>query len=133
MKRGPSLPAIHARMKAILGRMPTDREISLGHHFGADRAAQMLRMDPSTPTWAVFTPQEMKADPTLAQAGTIGKLNSSVMGAVDPRMAEFGGAGNASPAPAKPADLSSLGTLAAGSPQPASAKADLSQLGTLAV
>lgn len=110
-----SLPDIKSDMKSVLGRDPTDQEAYLGHHYGAKRAARTLTMDPSTPVDAIFTPQEMAANPHFARAGTIGNLNGSVMGDVDKRMAKFGGP-NAPSRPAEPAtapapapDLSSFG------------------------
>jgi hypothetical protein len=118
-----SLPDIRATMKRYLGRDPTNEEVYLGHHYGAARAAQTLRMDPSTPVEAIFTPQEMAANPHFARAGTIGNLNASVMGDIDRRMARFGGS-EAPPSSAEPADLSSFGTAVASTP------ADLSSFGT---
>lgn len=113
-----SLPDIRRDMKSVLGRDVTDQEAYLGHHYGAKRAARTLTMDPSTPTDAIFTPQEMSLNPHFARAGTIGNLNGSVMGDVDKRMARFGGT-NAPSRPAEPAtapasapelaDLSSFG------------------------
>lgn len=93
-------------MRSVLGRDPTDPETYLGHHFGARRAARTLKMDPSTPVEAIFTPQEMAGNPHFARAATIGNLNSTVMGDIGQRMARFGGVG--APA-AEPADLSSFG------------------------
>lgn len=75
-------------------------------------------MDPSTPVDAIFTPQEMAANPHFARAGTIGNLNGSVMGDVDKRMAKFGGP-NAPSRPAEPATA----------PAPAPELADLSSFG----
>lgn len=103
-----SLPDIRSDMKSVLGRDPTDQEAYLGHHYGAKRAARTLKMDPSMPTDAIFTPQEMGSNPHFARAGTIGNLNGSVMGDIDKRMARFGGSPS-SPASTEPADLSSLG------------------------
>lgn len=97
-----SLPDIRSDMKSVLGRDPTDQEAYLGHHFGAKRAARTLRMDPSVTTDAIFTPQEMAVNPHFARAGTIGKLNASVMGDIEKRTARFGGAASP-PAPAEPA------------------------------
>lgn len=103
-----SLPDIRKSMRSVLGRDPTDQEVYLGHHFGATRAARTLRMDPSTPVDAIFTPQEMAGNPHFARAGTIGNLNETVMGDIGKRMARFGGAVTSS-APAEPADLSAYG------------------------
>lgn len=123
-----SLPDIRNDMKSVLGRDPTDQEAYLGHHFGARRAARTLGMDPSTPVEAVFTPQEMGLNPHFARAGTIGKLNDTVMGDVDKRMARFGGQPGGT---AEPADLSAMGTPVDGSdPATSRAQADLSSFGT---
>jgi hypothetical protein len=127
-----SLPDIRANMKKVLGRDPTNQEAYLGHHYGAGRAARTLTMDPSTPVEAVFTPQEMAGNPHFARAGTIGNLNSSVMGDVDKRMARFGGT-KMPPSSAEPADLSSFGETVetASAPQQAQPQvADLSSFGT---
>jgi hypothetical protein len=103
---GRFIPDVKKDMAGVLGRDATDQESYLGHHFGARRAARMLKMDPSTPVEALFTPQEMGLNPHFARAGTVGNLNSSVMGDIGKRMARFGGSG--APAPG-PADLSSFG------------------------
>lgn len=79
------------QMAGTLGRDPTDSEAYLGHHFGAKRAARMMKMDPSTPVSAVFTPYEMRLNPHFARAGTVGALNSSVTGDIDRRSQRFGG------------------------------------------
>lgn len=113
-----SIPDIKRDMKSVLGRDVTDQEAYLGHHYGAKRAARTLTMDPSTPTDAIFTPQEMSLNPHFARAGTIGNLNGSVMGDVDKRMARFGGT-NAPSRPAEPATA----------PASAPALADLSSFG----
>lgn len=89
-----------------LGRPITDSESYLSHHFGAARAARTLKMDPSMPNEAVFTPQEMSLNPHFARAGTIGNLNASVMGDIDKRTKRFGGQAS-SPAPAEPPTSSS--------------------------
>lgn len=101
-----SLHDIRSQMRSVLGRDPTDQEAYLGHHYGATRAARTLRMDPSTPVDAIFTPQEMAGNPHFARAGTIGNLNGSVMGDIEKRMARFGGAATAT---SEPADLSAYG------------------------
>lgn len=118
-----SLQDIRSDMSRVLGRDPTDEETYLGHHFGATRAARSLGMDPNTPVEAVFTPQEMALNPHFGRAGTIGNLNSSVIGDIDRRMARFGGDASA-PSSTEPADLSAYGDPVAGS-QPA----DLSSFG----
>lgn len=128
-----SLPDIRSDMKSVLGRDPTDQESYLGHHYGAKRAARTLSMDPSTPTDAVFTPQEMAANPHFAHAGTIGNLNASVMGDIGKRMDRFGGV--ISPRSTDLPDLSAFGeaadapvSTASAPPQPSSPP-DLSSFG----
>ena len=79
------------QMAGVLGRDPTDAEAYLGHHFGAKRAARMMKMDPATPVNSVFTPNEMRLNPHFARAGTVGALNSSVIADIDRRSAKFGG------------------------------------------
>lgn len=129
------IPDVKRDMSSVLGRDATDQESYLGHHFGARRAARMLKMDPSTPVDAVFTPQEMGENPHFARAGTVGNLNGSVMADIGKRMARFGG--DIAPVNAEPADLSSFGEPAetSGSTAEASSKgqrglADLSSFGT---
>lgn len=100
------IPDVKRDMGAVLGRDATDQESYLGHHFGARRAARMLKMDPSTPVDALFTPQEMGENPHFARAGTVGNLNASVMADIGKRMARFGGG---APRSTEPADLSSFG------------------------
>lgn len=129
-----SLPDIRNSMKSVLGRDPTDQETYLGHHFGPTRAARTLKMDPSTPVDAIFTPQEMRGNPHFARAGTIGNLNSSVMGDIGKRMARFGGDGAipADASTAEPADLSAYGEPVASSkdaPSITPSKEDLSSFG----
>jgi hypothetical protein len=102
------IPDVKSDMGSVLGRDVSDPESYLGHHFGAKRAARMLKMDPSTPVDAVFSPQEMGLNPHFARAGTVGNLNASVMGDIGQRMARFGGGSSASLS-AEPADLSSFG------------------------
>lgn len=130
-----SLPDIRSDMKSVLGRDPSDQEAYLGHHFGSKRAARMLKMAPSTPTDTVFTPQEMGLNPHFAHAGTVGKLNGSVMGDISRRMAGFG---KEPPGPApEPADLSGFGTpplrsaSSEDAPSMPAASSDLSSFGTL--
>lgn len=124
-----SLPDIRSSMRSVLGRDPTDQEVYLGHHFGATRAARTLKMDPSTPVDAIFTPQEMSLNPHFARAGTIGNLNETVMGDIGKRMARFGGSGSASTT-SEPADLSAYGNPVASSEGATSKQqADLSSFG----
>jgi hypothetical protein len=121
-----SLQDLRSGMRSTLGRDPSDPETYLGHHFGAQRAGRMLNMDPSTPVEAVFTPQEMSLNPHFARAGTVGRLNSSVMADIDARMARFGGAAQGT-SNSEPADLSSLGELVLQADRPPE---DLSSFGT---
>lgn len=79
-------------MSRVLGRDVTDEEGYLGHHFGATRAARMLKMDPATPVDQVFTPYERSINPHFDKAGTVGALNSSVLGDISRRKSKFGGA-----------------------------------------
>jgi hypothetical protein len=109
------IPMVRKEMSGVLGRETSDEESYLGHHFGGRRAARMLKMDPSTPVEAVFTPREMGENPHFARAGTVGNLNSSVMGDIGKRMARFGG--GLTPASTEPADLSSFGELVGASDQ----------------
>lgn len=78
-------------MARVLGRAPTDAEGYLGHHFGATRAARMMKMDPNTPVEQVFSPEEMRINPHFAKAGTIGALNSSVVADIGRRAQKYGG------------------------------------------
>lgn len=89
-----------AEMSRVLGRDPTDAEGYLGHHFGGGRAARMMKMDPATPVDSVFTREERRLNPHFDKAGTVGKLNSSVLADIGQRQAKFGGA---------PADYSEAG------------------------
>lgn len=116
---GRFLPDVKRDMASVLGRDPSDAESYLGHHFGARRAARLLKMAPDTPVGDVFTPGEMAINPHFGKAGTVGALNSSVMADIARRSAKFGGAGVAAggatqhPADSTPsassADLSSFG------------------------
>lgn len=103
------------QMAGVLGRDPTDAEAYLGHHFGAKRAARMMKMDPSTPVDAVFTPYEMRLNPHFARAGTVGALNSSVIADIDRRSAKFGGEAGSS----EPLDFAAFGDPAPDYLQPA--------------
>jgi hypothetical protein len=82
---------VQKEMAGPLGRDPTDAEGYLGHHFGGVRAGRMLRMDPSTPVQSVFTQREMAENPHFARAGTVGRLNSSILDDIQRRQAKFGG------------------------------------------
>lgn len=96
---------VKKQMAGTLGRDPTDAEAYLGHHFGAKRAARMMKMDPSTPVNNVFTPNEMRLNPHFARAGTVGALNSSVISDITRREGKYGGA---TVAPADPMDFSAF-------------------------
>jgi hypothetical protein len=85
-----------ARMSSLSGREVTDAEGYAGHHFGADRAARMLSMDPSTPVSQVFTPYERSINPHFDRAGTVGNLMASTTADIDQRRAKFGGTGDQS-------------------------------------
>lgn len=100
-------------MARVLGRDPTDAEGYAGHHFGSVRAARMMKMDPSTPVDAVFTPNEMQQNPHFAKAGSVGNLLSSVTADIGRRQAKFGG---------DVPDLAEFGTPVGG--------ADLAEFGT---
>lgn len=80
---------VKGEMSGVLGRDPTSAESYLGHHFGGERAAHMMRMDPRTPVNTVFTPQEMAANPHFARAETVGALNRSVMADIERRAKTF--------------------------------------------
>lgn len=124
-----------AQMAAKLGRAPTDAEAYLGHHFGAERAGRMMKMDPRTPVETVFTPYEMSINPHFAKAGTVGNLDGSVVNDIGRRARRFGGAelpnfanmGDAvddgGAGASAPPDLSSFGTPVGGGGTVASASA----------
>ena len=80
-------------MARKLGRDPTDAEGYLGHHFGSERAARMLQMNPNTPVSAVFSPYERSINPHFDRAGTVGNLNSSIVGDINRKQAKYGGRG----------------------------------------
>lgn len=105
-------------MARVLGRDPTDAEGYLGHHFGAVKAARMMRMDPNTPVDQVFSPYEMQGNPHIARAGTVGNLNASVMADINQRQTKFGGGGESQ-------DLSEFGTLANEQPSNGPAKINM--------
>lgn len=104
----PFIKDTRAQMASVLGREPSDAEAYTGHYYGPTRAARSLKMDPDTPTSSVFTPQEVGSNPNFARAGTVGRLNSSVMADIDARMARFG-ADAQDTSSTEPADLSSFG------------------------
>lgn len=94
---------VKKEMGSALGRDPTDAEGYLGHHFGGVRAGRMMKMAPDTPVDQIFTPREMAENPHFAKAGTVGRLNSSILADIDKRSAKFGGAGG------EPADFAAFG------------------------
>lgn len=83
---------VQKEMAGKVGRDVTGPEGYLGHHFGGVRAGRMLKMDPNTPVDTVFTPYEMSINPHFAKAGTVGRLNSSILTDINKRQAKFGGA-----------------------------------------
>jgi hypothetical protein len=99
-------------MAAVLGRDPTDEEGYLGHHFGGTRAARMLRMGPNTPVDQVFTPDEMAQNPHFGRAGTVGRLNQSILGDMKARHQRFGAEMPDFSQEAEKPDFSSYGKLA---------------------
>lgn len=94
---------VKKEMAATLGRDPTDDEAYAGHHFGGKRAARMMKMDPSMPVDAVFTPREMAENPHFAKAGTVGNLTGGVISDMGKRRARFSGEAGGLP------DLSAFG------------------------
>jgi hypothetical protein len=79
-----------ADMGRRLGRDVTDTEAYYGHHFGAGRAARMIKQDPNTTVDQVFTPTERAQNPHFDTAGTVGNLLSSVGGDIDKRRSKYG-------------------------------------------
>jgi hypothetical protein len=82
---------VSREMAGPLGRQPTEAEQYLGHHFGGVRAGRMLRMDPDTPVSAVFTPRELRENPHIVKAGTVGNLNQTTVADIERRQAKYGG------------------------------------------
>lgn len=79
-------------MSRRLGRDVTDTEAYAGHHFGEGRGARMFGMAPDTPVDQVFTARELRENPHIGKAGTVGTLLSNVTGDIDTRRATHGGA-----------------------------------------
>jgi hypothetical protein len=107
----PFLNDTREEMSRIMGRQPTDAEAYLGHHYGATRAARALGMAPDTPIDQIFSAQERAGNPHFDKAGTIGNLNSSIMGDIEKRRSKFGGegldfSGAVGATPAEPLDFS---------------------------
>jgi hypothetical protein len=82
---------VKREMAGQLGRDPSDAEGYLGHHFGGARAGRMMGMDPNTPVGHVFNGREMAENPHFARAGTVGRLNSSILADIERRQARYGG------------------------------------------
>lgn len=93
---------VREEMTRALGREPTGPELYTGHYFGGTRAAKMIagHYHPDTPVDAVFTPNEMAANPNFSRAGTVGNLTGSILGDVERRTRKYGGAGSGTPAEA---------------------------------
>lgn len=85
--------ALKQEMARGLGRMPTDEEAYLGHHYGGKRGALALNADPETPVTDFFTREERAANPHFDRAGTIGNLNASLLSDIGQRRAKWGGGG----------------------------------------
>jgi len=79
-------------MSRRLGRDVTDTEAYAGHHFGEGRGARMFNMAPDTPVDQVFTPRELRENPHIGNAGTVGALLSNVTGDIDRRRTTHGAA-----------------------------------------
>jgi hypothetical protein len=82
-----------AQMEKTLGRPVTNEELYFAHHFGTDRAIQMIGGDPNTNVGDVFSPYERQINPHFDRAGTTGNLMSSIAGDISRRTAAFGGQG----------------------------------------
>lgn len=82
-----------SEMEHHLGRTPTGPELYLGHYFGGGRAARLVsgQIPGQTPVSAVFSPQELTANPNIR--GTTGALSSSVMADIARRQGKYAGAG----------------------------------------
>jgi Transglycosylase SLT domain len=93
---------VRKEMAGPLGREPTTAEGYLGHHFGGVRAGRMLKMDPDTPVQAVFTARELRDNPHIVKAGTVGNLNATTVADIERRQAKFGGAEPETPAGTTP-------------------------------
>lgn len=80
-------------MARVLGRDPSGTELYLGHYWGGPRAARIINgtIAPDTPVTDVFSPAELRANPNIARAGTVGNLAGGVSADVDRRIAKFSG------------------------------------------
>lgn len=101
-------------LTARLGREPTNDELYLAHYFGEGRAARLIsgQTAGSTNVSDVFTPRELKENPEIAKAGTVGSLMTGIGADMEARQARFGGGGSeASAAPRRTAgvDFASYG------------------------
>ena len=88
-----------AQMASALGRDPTNNELYFAHHFGTERAIQMINgtTPASTSVADVFSPNERANNPHFDKAGTTGNLMTSIGADMDRRTAQFGGASTSSP------------------------------------
>jgi hypothetical protein len=125
-----------AEMVKGLGREPTGPELYLGHYFGGTRAARLVsgQIPSQTPVQAIFSPQELAANPNIGRAGTTGALSSSIMADISRRQNRFGGdAGTGGPSvipgtddknfdPAKLGTPFGAHTSNTGAPQPTAAQ-----------
>ena len=74
-----------------MGRAPTDAETYMGHHFGASRGAGIAsgQIAPDTPVSDVFTPNELRLNPHIVKAGTVGWLKDATIADMERRMGNF--------------------------------------------
>lgn len=89
-----------------MNRAPTDAETYLGHHFGASRGAGIAsgQIAPDTPVSDVFTPNELRLNPHIVKAGTVGRLKDDTIADMERRM------GGYSSKPGEKIDTSKTGT-----------------------
>lgn len=100
-------------MATHMGRDPTDQETYLGHYWGARRAGRLLAGDQTMAPADVFSPLELRLNPEIARAQSVGPLAQRIMGDIDRRRQRF----NMGP----PADAAPIQPDQAGIPQPAPA------------
>ena len=98
-----------ATSSKFAGRNISDVESYASHHFGAERAGRMMRMDPNTSVREVFSPYERSLNQHFDQAGSVGRLLSSVTSDISRRQAKYANYANYAGGEAKPEDLSDLG------------------------
>lgn len=98
-----------AEMQRGLGRDPTGPELYLGHYFGGTRAARLVsgQVPGQTPVQALFSPQELAANPNIGRAGTTGALSSSIMSDISRRQNKFSDVGTG---PSKDVEPTEWGT-----------------------